>query len=106
MFGQLVIASLIGLSSLTAASVAEAAPPRDLVREQHQDARIGEGIASGELTRGEAARLHREQVRIDRMQRRARADGHVGPVERARIERAQDRASHHIAAAKHNGRKR
>jgi hypothetical protein len=85
-----------------------AAPPvRNQVREVRQEARIGRGLANGSLTAGEALVLGAEQARIDRMQRRARADdGHIGPAERARIERAQDHASHDIYALKHNRRAR
>lgn len=102
---KIVVSSLLGITSL--AAVAHAAPPaRDQVREGRQEARIGEGLASGELTVGEAVHLQREQARIDRLQRRARVDGHVGPVERARIEAAQDRASHDIYVTKHNRRAR
>lgn len=102
---KIVVSSLLGISTLTAA--AHAAPPaRDQVREGRQEARIGEGLATGELTVGEAVHLQREQARIDRLQRRARADGHVGVVEKARIEAAQDRASHDIYTLKHNRRAR
>ncbi|MFO0747825.1 MAG: hypothetical protein U1F43_19485 [Myxococcota bacterium] len=104
MFAKLVIASLIGLSSLSLASVAEAAPPaRTQVRQAHQQARIADGVAHGSLSAREAAHLEREQAHIDRMQHRMRADdGRIGPRERARLERAQNRSSRHIARLKHD----
>jgi len=108
MIAKLVIASLIGVCSFSAVDTANAAPPpRNQVREVRQEARIASGVASGQLTVGETIRLAGQQAHIDRMQRRARQDdGRVGPVERARIERAQDRASHDIYRMKHNGRTR
>lgn len=108
MIAKLVIASFIGISSFAAVDTANAAPPsRDQVREVRQDARILGGVASGELTLRETARLAHQQAHIDAMQRRVRHDdGRVGPVERARLERAQDRASQDIYRMKHNGRTR
>lgn len=107
MIAKLLIASLVGLSSLSAASAASAAPPmRNQVREVRQETRIAKGVATGQLTVGETAVLLAEQHHIDRMQRRMRKDdGHIGPAERARLERAQDRASRDIRALAHNGRR-
>jgi hypothetical protein len=96
----LVAAALAALS--TAASAGTVRQER---REARQEARIAHGLRSGALTRGEAARLMRGQARIDRMQLRARAnDGVIGPRERARIERAQDRQSRAIWRLEHNRR--
>jgi hypothetical protein len=108
MFAKILTATLIGLTSLSAASAAFAAPPqRNQVREARQETRIVRGVVNGDLTALETAVLVSEQRHIDRMQRRARADdGRVGPVERARIENAQDRASGHIYTLKHNRRAR
>lgn len=107
MLGKLVAATLIALTSLSTASAAFAAPPqRNQVREARQETRIVNGVLTGRLTVGETAVLAAEQHRIDVMQRRARAnDGRIGPVERARLENAQDRASRHIFVLKHNNRR-
>jgi hypothetical protein len=76
-------------------------------RERLQRVRIEQGVGDGSLTRGEARRLGREQVRIERAERRFRADdGHLGPRERAQLDRRLDRASHHIHRARHNERER
>jgi hypothetical protein len=90
------------------ASVASAndSTPRVDRREARQHARIRQGVRSGELTRGEAMRLRAGQAHVRRMELRAKSDGRVGPRERVRLERAQDRQSRHIYRLKHNGRVR
>ena len=71
-------------------------------RQAQQAERIGQGVASGELTRGETRRLAREQRHIARLEHRTEADGVVTRREAARVELAQDRASARIAHAKHD----
>ena len=75
-------------------------------RENRQDKRIKQGVKSGEVTRGEAARLRKQQANIKRTERRAKADGKVTKKEARKIERKQDRADKSIRKAKHNDNKR
>jgi hypothetical protein len=94
--------------TLAAASVAAAhtGTPRVDQRQANQRARIAQGVASGQLTRGEVARLRAGQAHVRRVERRAKSDGHVTFAERARLERAQDVQSGRIARLKHNRRAR
>lgn len=71
-------------------------------RQKAQRVRIHEGRKDGEVTKGEAAMLNKEQRGIRRTERRAKADGQVTPREKVRIERKQNRASRHIHRAKSN----
>ena len=71
-------------------------------RQDKQRSRIIQGRRSGELTRGEAHRLKKQQKKINRMERRFSRDGYLSARERYRLERAQDRASRRIARLKHN----
>lgn len=71
-------------------------------RQANQEQRIDQGIASGQLTEREAARLNKQQDHIDNMENKATADGVVTKKERARIHNAQDRASRNIARQKHD----
>ncbi|MBI5855417.1 MAG: hypothetical protein HZB35_09375 [Nitrospirae bacterium] len=71
-------------------------------RQANQEQRIDQGIASGQLTGHEAARLNRQQDRIDKMENHAKADGVVTKRERARLHAAQDHASRTIARQKHD----
>ncbi|MEQ1877101.1 MAG: hypothetical protein ABL958_10675 [Bdellovibrionia bacterium] len=61
-------------------------------REFRQRARIGEGVQSGDLNRGERRSLARLQINIERTERRAQRDGLVTADEKLKIERMQDRA--------------
>ena len=68
--------------------------------------RIRQGVRTGALTAREARRLTREQVRIERHERRAKADGVVTVRERARLRAELHAASRHIYRLKHNLRHR
>lgn len=93
---------ILALSLLTINAEAR----RDQKREGRQQARIGQGIKSGELTHREAKKLRKGQKRIDRMQNKAKADGQVTAEERAKIEKAQDRQNKLIYKQKHDSQDR
>jgi acetyl-CoA carboxylase carboxyltransferase component len=71
-------------------------------RQKAQRVRIANGRAEGEVTKGEAVLLRKEQRHIRRAERRAKSDGSLTPREKMRLERKQDRASRHIRRAKSN----
>jgi hypothetical protein len=76
-------------------------------REANQRGRIDAGVRDGSLTQPEANRLLRQQNHIDRMEYRMRSDdGHLGPHERLRLDRALDRSSAHIHHARHDAQTR
>lgn len=74
-------------------------------RQTQQWRRIEQGVHSGQLSWREARELRSEHARIGFMIRRARADGHINWREAQVIEAAQDAASRHIFAEKHDGQK-
>jgi len=93
-------AALIGIATAAAAIPAEA---RINQRQGHQQHRIYNGIAHGQLTPGEAYRLQRQQAHIARYERRSRRDGPgLTGRERDRLERMQDRASRNIYRQRHD----
>jgi hypothetical protein len=96
----LAVALLLGL----AINSASAQTIRGKAR--HERHRITGGVRSGELTRPEAYRLHREQRHIRRDIHRSRRDGHIDRAERMHIRHEQRKHSRHIYRAKHNRRKR
>jgi len=76
-------------------------------REARQERRIYQGIASGELTQREAARLDRQEDRIDKVEARYRRTGDgLSPRERQRLERDLNRTSRDIYRQKHDGQTR
>ncbi|MGA3286149.1 MAG: hypothetical protein ABSD46_01840 [Bacteroidota bacterium] len=76
--------------------------PRVTHRQINQQARIKQGVQSGELTKGETVRLEKEQGKIQAEKLQAKSDGKVTPQERQKIRHDQRKASRHIYRAKHN----
>jgi hypothetical protein len=75
-------------------------------RQENQHDRIKQGVASGELTRKEAAEARQDQRQIRRSERRAKADGDVTAKERARLQRKQNKASRELRREKHDAQDR
>ncbi|HVP70615.1 MAG TPA: hypothetical protein VMS45_04765 [Gemmatimonadaceae bacterium] len=99
-----VVIAMLAMLMLASVASASVATPNVERREWRQDQRIRQGVKSGELTRPEARRLVRGEARIDRMEWRAKRDGHVSPRERAHLQRALNHESRRIYRLKHNGR--
>jgi hypothetical protein len=101
---QLLLVAGLAAASLAQAQVVMGDAQQDRVdnRQDRQAARIGQGVASGELTRHETAALMRQQHHIHRLERRTEADGVVTGREARRMESAQDRASARIYHHKHD----
>ena len=70
--------------------------------QQHQRARIAEGVRSGALTRGEARELASGQREIRQAKVEARSDGQVTAEERGELREMQAAASRDIFVLKHN----
>jgi len=92
---------LVGTLILGTVTIAMAGP--FTWREGRQQARIYQGVDSGQITWGEYRRLEREQGRIEADRQRAWADGVLTPGEACRLTREQNRARRDIWRAKHNG---
>jgi hypothetical protein len=88
----------LGVATVTA----QTATPRVTKRQLNQQARIKEGVKSGDLTRRETRRLEREQAKIAIDKAKAKSDGVVTPREKAKLKREQNRASRHIYKEKHD----
>lgn len=76
--------------------------PRIDKREAIQSDRIEQGVSSGALTPGEAARADRGQARVQAAETAAKADGRVTRRERIALKRAQNHQSRKIHRLKHN----
>jgi hypothetical protein len=96
----IVLCALLVLGSAFAS--AQTATPRVAKRQLKQQARIEQGVKSGELTAGETKRLEREQGKIQADKTKAKSDGVVTPAERAKLAREQNRANRKIYRLKHN----
>ena len=94
------------LVGFTVASHAQKATPKVSKRQVNQQKRIGHGVKNGELTRGEAVKLQKQQGRIRQSKKNAKADGVVTKKERVGIHARQNAASKNIAYKKNNARSR
>lgn len=74
----------------------------EVQRDVNQENRIEQGLQSGQLSTGEAARLERGEARIDRMESTALKNGTLSPQEADRIQRAQNQESKRIHTLEHN----
>ncbi len=101
---KLVLATLI--TTLTCGlAVAQPTTPVVKERQENQQQRINQGVASGELTKKEAVALKTEQRAIKVEKKAFKADGKVTAAERAKLRRDQNQASRHIYNKKHNAKK-
>jgi hypothetical protein len=93
------------LAAILGASLAAHAGEVDR-RERRQQARIAQGVKSGELTPAETARLEQREARIEREVARDRAanGGKLTPAERRQVNRQQNRVSRAIYAHKHDAK--
>lgn len=92
---SILAASFVGIASAqTTAS--------EVQRNVNQQDRIEQGLKSGQLSTGEAARLEKGEARVDKMEANANKDGTLTDAEKARIQKAQDKESRAIDRAKHN----
>ena len=78
----------------------------DVQRNVNQQARIEQGVKSGQLTNRETARLEAGQSRVAKREAHAGADGHVGAKEQARIQSAENRQSRNVHREKHDAQTR
>jgi hypothetical protein len=75
-------------------------------RQANERARIRQGVASGELTRPEAARLKAREADIRQDKRAAKADGVVTHDERQDIRKDERQTSRAIYRQKHDAQER
>jgi hypothetical protein len=102
MFSKIAVTLVLSAAALPAL----AGTPGLDARQDNQGDRIAQGVRSGELTRPEARRLVRGEVRLHRHERFARADGVVTRAERYRLDQNADRMSGRIYRQKHDPQSR
>ncbi len=97
----LIAAVLLTTAGASFAQAPAPATPRVDQRQAHQQQRIDQGVASGQLAPRQAASLQREQNHIAVQEARAKSDGVVTTHERQQLVKAQNKASRHIKHQKH-----
>lgn len=71
-------------------------------RDVNQQNRIEQGLQSGSLSTGEAAKLEGQESKVEKMQTKDLQDGKQSPAEKARLDKAQDNVSTDIHRDKNN----
>jgi hypothetical protein len=100
------IVALCALLGLVAGiAFAQTATPKVTKRQARQQARIYQGVKSGELTPREFNRLEKQEGKIAADKAKAKQDGVVTAQERARLHREQNAVSRHIYRQKHDAQK-
>lgn len=73
-------------------------------RQVNQQARISQGVKSGELTKSETKNLELREAKIQKDKVKAKSDGVVTHKEKAKLKREENRTSRAIYRKKHNAR--
>jgi uncharacterized membrane protein YebE (DUF533 family) len=94
------MAAIVAAAALPA--LAQTATPGIDKREANQQARIQQGVQSGQLTPKEAAKLERGQAKVDAMEAKAKSDGVATAKERKKIAKEQNKQSRKIYREKHD----
>jgi len=76
----------------------------DVQRNANQQARIENGVKSGQLTNKETANLERGQSHVNNAEAKAGADGHVGANEQKNVQARENHQSKKIYNKKHNAK--
>jgi hypothetical protein len=100
------LVSTVSIFLFIIAGKAQTATPRVTERQENQQARIAQGVKSGELTPAETKHLETREAKIQHDKREAKSDGKVTHAERAKLNREEDRTSHAIYRQKHDGQVR
>jgi len=95
----IILASLV--LAVTSASSFAGTPVID-ARQNTQQHRIFKGVQRGDLNFTETQKLLKGQARVQNLENKAKANGVVTPLERARIHAAQNIQSARIFLKKHN----
>ena len=102
----LAIVAAFVLSNAASAHERGVRDPAVNARQHNQQARIQQGVRSGELTRREAYRVRESQRDIRQLERAYKSDGELTRVERRDLYREQNQASRQIYRQKHDAQDR
>ena len=95
-----IILAILAAAALPVA--AQTSTPRVDQRQANQEARIQQGVQSGQLTPKEDAKLEKAQGKIEADKEKAQADGKVTSKERKKLAKEQNKQSKKISKQKHD----
>ena len=96
------VAVLLASTFAVSAFAQSASTPKIDQRQENQQKRIDNGVASGALTAKETANLEKREIKIEGDKEAAKADGKVTAAEHRKLTREQNRTSRAIHRKKHN----
>jgi hypothetical protein len=96
-----ILAILVAAAALPAAANPTQTPTVG-ERQVNQEARIQQGVQSGQLTPKETAKLEKGQAKVEADKEKAMADGKVTKKERKKLAKEQDKQSKKIYKQKHD----
>ena len=103
LFSATLVLAFIGITSVASA---QTATPNVTKRQENQQARIAQGVKSGQLTAKETEHLEAREAKIQHDKKVAKSDGAVTPAERAKLQREENHTSRAIYRQKHDAQKR
>jgi hypothetical protein len=101
-----VVVALVAVLSSTAFAQTNAYQRHHIAaRKGNQQARIAQGVRSGQLTPRETSRVEHQEAGINREEHgmRAQDNGHLTAQDRHTLARQQNQESHRIYSQKHDG---
>lgn len=100
--------TFVAMAGLALPALAQETGAQIQQRKANQQARIAQGVRSGQLTRGETRNLETKERALNREERNMRAanGGRLTRTDRAKLQRQQNHLSRQIAAKKNNDRVR
>ena len=96
------ILTIISATILSIGSLFAQQTPKLNKHQKAQKVRIADGVASGELSKKEAAKLRKQQRQNHKLERMAKADGVITPRERKIIKHNTRQANKNIARQKND----
>jgi len=103
LFSATLVLAFIGITSVASA---QTATPNVTKRQENQQARIAQGVKSGQLTAKETEHLEAREAKIQHDKKVAKSDGTVTPAERAKLQHEENHTSRAIYRQKHDAQKR
>jgi hypothetical protein len=95
----------IAIAAAISASAMAQTNASEVQRNVNQQTRIEEGLKSGELNTREAARLEKQESKVNRDEARALKDGKLTAAEKAKLQAEQNKVSQDIYREKHDAQK-
>lgn len=96
---------VIAISALLLSDISNAQQREDM-NLKGERARIRQGVKSGEITRGEAAKIREKENELRNAKRAAKADGVINKQERKEIAKEDRQLDRTIHRTKHNNKRR